>query len=85
MTQMLMDATDCRLVLAHEGGYSELHVPFCAHAVLKTMSGRTSTPQTHWPSASPVSSRHPNWTRSRSSGSTGLPPSFSDSESWLTR
>jgi len=30
---------DGRLVLVHEGGYSELHVPFCAHAVLAQMSG----------------------------------------------
>lgn len=27
-----------RLVMAHEGGYSEVHVPFCAHGVLQTMS-----------------------------------------------
>ena len=30
---------DGRLVMAHEGGYSELHVPFCGHAVLEAMSG----------------------------------------------
>ncbi|MGC1440865.1 MAG: class II histone deacetylase [Burkholderiaceae bacterium] len=30
-----------RLVMAHEGGYSELHVPFCGHAVLAEMSGST--------------------------------------------
>ncbi len=28
-----------RLVLAHEGGYSEVYVPFCGHAVLEEMSG----------------------------------------------
>ncbi|MGE0314710.1 MAG: class II histone deacetylase [Lautropia sp.] len=28
-----------RLVLAHEGGYSELHVPFCGHAVLAELAG----------------------------------------------
>ncbi len=28
-----------RLMLAHEGGYSEAHVPFCGHAVLETLSG----------------------------------------------
>ena len=28
-----------RLVMVHEGGYSEVHVPFCAHAVLEEMSG----------------------------------------------
>ena len=30
---------DGRLVLVHEGGYSELHVPFCAHAVMEDLSG----------------------------------------------
>lgn len=28
-----------RLMMAHEGGYSEVHVPFCGHAVLTAMSG----------------------------------------------
>ena len=28
-----------KVVMAHEGGYSELHVPFCGHAVLEEMSG----------------------------------------------
>lgn len=28
-----------RLVLVHEGGYSEAHVPFCGHATLETLSG----------------------------------------------
>lgn len=28
-----------RLVMAHEGGYSEVHVPFCGHAVIQTLSG----------------------------------------------
>ena len=43
MTAHLMAAADelCdgKLVFAHEGGYSELHVPFCGHAVLKQLSG----------------------------------------------
>ncbi len=43
MTRELMQAagTLCqgRLVMAHEGGYSEVHVPFCGHAVLQEMSG----------------------------------------------
>lgn len=30
---------DGKLVLVHEGGYSEVHVPFCAHAVLEALSG----------------------------------------------
>ncbi|MBB5515922.1 acetoin utilization deacetylase AcuC-like enzyme [Rubricella aquisinus] len=43
MTAQMMTAAaelcDGRLVLAHEGGYSEAHVPFCGHAVLQTLSG----------------------------------------------
>ncbi|PSL21943.1 class II histone deacetylase [Shimia abyssi] len=30
---------DGRLVMVHEGGYSEAYVPFCGHAVLEEMSG----------------------------------------------
>jgi acetoin utilization deacetylase AcuC-like enzyme len=32
-----------RLVLVHEGGYSEVHVPFCGHAVIEEMSGSAIT------------------------------------------
>ncbi|MCP3971390.1 MAG: class II histone deacetylase [Rhodobacteraceae bacterium] len=43
MTRMVTQAADdlCggRLMMAHEGGYSELYVPFCGHAVLQEMSG----------------------------------------------
>jgi acetoin utilization deacetylase AcuC-like enzyme len=43
MTRQVMDlARDIcadRLVLVHEGGYSEAYVPFCGHAVLEEMSG----------------------------------------------
>ncbi len=43
MTDMLMaiagDICGGRLVLAHEGGYSEVHVPFCGHAVVQSISG----------------------------------------------
>lgn len=28
-----------KLVLVHEGGYSEVHVPFCGHAVLEELTG----------------------------------------------
>ena len=28
-----------RLVLVHEGGYSEVYVPFCGHATLEALSG----------------------------------------------
>ena len=30
---------DGRLMMAHEGGYSEVHVPFCGHAVVARMAG----------------------------------------------
>ncbi len=39
MTRQVMDVTDGKLVAAHEGGYSELYVPFCGHAMLEEMSG----------------------------------------------
>ncbi len=43
MTRQVMaaaaDLCGGRLVLVHEGGYSELHVPFCGHAVLEELSG----------------------------------------------
>ena len=43
MTKVLVDLAEkiCsgRLVMAHEGGYSEVHVPFCGHGVLQVMSG----------------------------------------------
>ncbi len=40
-TTMELAETLCggRLVLAHEGGYSEVHVPFCGHRVLETLMG----------------------------------------------
>lgn len=42
MTRSVMEAADelCdgRLAMAHEGGYSEVHVPFCGHAVLGEMA-----------------------------------------------
>lgn len=28
-----------RIVYAHEGGYSDLYVPFCGHAVIEELSG----------------------------------------------
>jgi acetoin utilization deacetylase AcuC-like enzyme len=43
MTRMLKaaaaDLCDGRLFLVHEGGYSEVHVPFCGHAVIATLAG----------------------------------------------
>ncbi len=45
MTRRVLDLADdlCggRLMMAHEGGYSEAHVPFCGHAVLQEMAGST--------------------------------------------
>jgi acetoin utilization deacetylase AcuC-like enzyme len=42
MTQQVRDLADdiCdgRLMMAHEGGYSEVYVPFCGHAVLQEMA-----------------------------------------------
>ena len=43
MTRMMVEAADAhcggRLVLVHEGGYSEAHVPFCGHAAIATLAG----------------------------------------------
>lgn len=43
MTQQLMTVADevCggRIAMAHEGGYSDVHVPFCGHAVIQTLAG----------------------------------------------
>lgn len=30
---------DGKLVLVHEGGYSEVYVPFCGHATIAALSG----------------------------------------------
>jgi acetoin utilization deacetylase AcuC-like enzyme len=47
LTEMVMEAAadlcDGRLTLVHEGGYSEVHVPFCGHAVMEALSGSTIT------------------------------------------
>ncbi len=43
MTQRIMetaeDLCDGKLMMVHEGGYSDVHVPFCGHAVIETMAG----------------------------------------------
>ncbi len=39
MTEMVMAESGGKIVTAHEGGYSEVYVPFCGHAVLEAMSG----------------------------------------------
>ena len=47
LTARVMAAADrlCegRLLLVHEGGYSEVYVPFCGHAVLEELSGAPVT------------------------------------------
>lgn len=47
MTRQLMQAAHdlCggKLILVHEGGYSEVYVPFCGHAVLEELSGSDIT------------------------------------------
>jgi acetoin utilization deacetylase AcuC-like enzyme len=37
------DLCDGRLVLSHEGGYSEVYVPFCGHAVMEQLTGSAIT------------------------------------------
>jgi len=47
MTRQVRSAADeiCggRLLLVHEGGYSEVYVPFCGHAVLEELTGSART------------------------------------------
>ncbi len=47
MTLRIMQAADAlcggRLVLVHEGGYSEMYVPFCGHATIQALSGSAIT------------------------------------------
>ncbi|WP_439154587.1 class II histone deacetylase [Yoonia sp.] len=47
LTRQVMDLAQdiCggKLLMVHEGGYSETYVPFCGHAVLQQMSGSTIT------------------------------------------
>ncbi|WP_144097496.1 class II histone deacetylase [Croceicoccus sediminis] len=46
MTKRLKSAAaqlcDDRLVIVHEGGYSEAYVPFCGHAIIAELAGVTS-------------------------------------------
>jgi acetoin utilization deacetylase AcuC-like enzyme len=52
MTRMLMAAADelCggRLVMSHEGGYSQMYVPYCGLAVLEEMSGIATGVEDPW-------------------------------------
>jgi acetoin utilization deacetylase AcuC-like enzyme len=62
MTAQVMQAAatlcDDRLVLVHEGGYSEAYVPFCGHAVIEQLSGSPKTAPD--PMADALSRRQPN-------------------------
>ena len=62
MTARVMAAAerlcDGRLLMVHEGGYSEVYVPFCAHRVLEVMSGTAIRVED--PMAATVAARQPN-------------------------
>ena len=61
MTRLVRDTAErlCegRLMMSHEGGYSEVYVPFCGHAVLEEMSGSALTAPD--PMAQVVTARQP--------------------------
>ncbi|MGH1453474.1 MAG: class II histone deacetylase [Paracoccaceae bacterium] len=61
MTALVKDAAarlcSGRLLLVHEGGYSEAHVPFCGHAAIATLAGsQTDAPD---PMADTLRKRQP--------------------------
>lgn len=61
MTQRIkkaaQDHCNSRLVLTHEGGYSEVYVPFCGHATLEALSGSNITAPD--PMEIPLNTRQP--------------------------
>lgn len=62
MTRQMMQSAralcDGKLVLVHEGGYSEAYVPFCGHAVIEELSGSSCTAPD--PMAETLRQRQPN-------------------------
>lgn len=62
MTHMMKNAAarlcDGKLVLAHEGGYSEIYVPFCGHATVAALA--ESTIEAPDPMKAVMKSRQPN-------------------------
>ncbi|WP_375691970.1 class II histone deacetylase [Pseudooceanicola sp. LIPI14-2-Ac024] len=62
MTERMMKLADrlCdgHLVLVHEGGYSEVYVPFCGHAVIATLAGSDIAAED--PMAETLRQRQPN-------------------------
>jgi len=61
MTRIIMRTAhylcEDRVVLVHEGGYSEVYVPFCGHAVIEQLSGSQITATD--PLAATLSARQP--------------------------
>ena len=51
---------DGRLLMVHEGGYSEVYVPFCGHKVMEVLSGSSRVAED--PMAPTVATRQPNQT-----------------------
>jgi acetoin utilization deacetylase AcuC-like enzyme len=49
MKQAAADLCGGRLLLVHEGGYSETYVPFCGHAVMEELSGSAIRVPIRWP------------------------------------
>jgi acetoin utilization deacetylase AcuC-like enzyme len=43
MKELAGKVCDGKLVLVHEGGYSEVYVPFCGHATIEALSGSNIT------------------------------------------
>lgn len=62
MTRQVMSAAeilcDGKLLLVHEGGYSEAYVPFCGHAVIEELAG--SDIRAEDPMAAALQTRQPN-------------------------
>lgn len=52
------EVCDGRLVMSHEGGYSEVYVPFCGHAVIEALSGSAAAAKD--PMAPVFNTRQPN-------------------------
>lgn len=55
--QSANDLCDGRMVMVHEGGYSEAYAPFCGHAAIEELAGSTATAPD--PMAETVAARQP--------------------------
>ncbi len=56
------EVCDGRLVLAHEGGYSEVHAPFCGHSAISALAG---VPDVDDPLGPAIAARQPDKTTVR--------------------